>query len=188
MDLGQFVQHYGYAAILIGTFFEGETILVLGALAAHLGYLELAWVIAAAFGGTLAGDQLYFFLGRRHGHEWLNKHPQWRQRTARVLELLHRHHVLLILGFRFLYGIRTVTPFAIGLSKVSTLRFAALNVIAAMIWAITIGVLGYVFGRIFELVIGEVKHYEAQVFATIAVLGTLIWTWHLLRRRRNKPR
>ncbi len=65
MTLEILIRNYGYWAVLVGTFLEGETILVLGGLSAHLGYLKLPWVIAAAFCGTLPGDQLYFFLGRR---------------------------------------------------------------------------------------------------------------------------
>jgi len=60
MDLQSIVENYGYAAILIGTFLEGETILVLAGLAAHQGYLILTWVILAAFAGSLCGDQLFF--------------------------------------------------------------------------------------------------------------------------------
>ncbi len=63
MDLQSIIEHYGYAAILIGTFLEGETILVLAGLAAHQGYLVLSWVISAAFLGSLCGDQLFFIWG-----------------------------------------------------------------------------------------------------------------------------
>ena len=58
-----FIQTYGYWAILIGTFLEGETILVLGGLAAHMGYMDLGGVILAAFAGSLCGDQLFFSWG-----------------------------------------------------------------------------------------------------------------------------
>ena len=60
MDLQSIIENYGYAAILIGTFLEGETILVLAGLAAHQGYLELTGVIFSAFLGSLCGDQLFF--------------------------------------------------------------------------------------------------------------------------------
>jgi membrane protein DedA with SNARE-associated domain len=43
MTLDYIVQTYGYAAIVIGTFFEGETILVVG------GFLHLSGVIVSAF-------------------------------------------------------------------------------------------------------------------------------------------
>jgi len=58
---------YGYPALLVGTFFEAETFLVLAGFAASLGYLEVPWVILVAFAGTMSGDQLFFYLGRRQG-------------------------------------------------------------------------------------------------------------------------
>ena len=67
MSLQWFVEHFGYLAVLIGGFVEGETMVLLGGLAAHRGYLELRTVIAVATTGTLFGNQLYFQLGRTRG-------------------------------------------------------------------------------------------------------------------------
>lgn len=180
-----FIEQYGYVAVLLGTFLEGETILILGGLAAHMGYLDLRWVIMAAFLGTLLGDQLYFFLGRRHGQDWLNKRPHWQKRSKRVLKLMERHQTLLILGFRFLYGLRTITPFVIGMSHVSIRRFILLNIIGALIWAVVIGVSGYLFGNAFELVIGKVKHYEVEMFVIITFVGiTAYLVMHYLVKKK----
>lgn len=175
---------YGYPILIIGTFLEGETVMVLGGVVAHLGYLSLNWVIVCGFGGTLIGDQLYFILGRRRGKTWLAKRPAWQPRTDRVLRIMERHQILLILGFRFLYGLRTVTPFALGMSGVSYLRFTVLNVIGAGVWAISIALAGYYFGRAVEAVIGDIKHYELEFIATIVGIGMLIWLVHVYRRRR----
>ncbi len=57
MSLEHFIATWGYAAPVIGTFFEGETILVLGGFAAHHGYLHLPGVILSAFAGSLAGGR-----------------------------------------------------------------------------------------------------------------------------------
>ena len=109
ISLGGLISTYGYAAIAVGTFFEGETVLVLGGFAAHQGYLNLSWVVISAFAGTLCGDQLYFYLGRSQGTNVLEKRPYWRSKSKRVFNLLHRHQFLVTVGFRFLYGLRTVT-------------------------------------------------------------------------------
>ena len=70
------LEAYGYLAILIGSFIEGETILVPGGVAAQRGYLQLPWVILFAFLGSLSGDQLFFHLGRLHSQQILSKHPR----------------------------------------------------------------------------------------------------------------
>lgn len=171
----QLVTDYGYLAILIGTFLEGEVILVIGGFLAHRGYLELPFVIAVAFTGTLVGDQLYFYLGRTRGRRFIEKRPRWKVGSDRVFRLLERHEVWLILGFRFLYGIRTVTPFALGLSGISPLRYLILNICGAMIWALVVGTLGYYFGYALEIIIGEIKNYELLVIGALIVLAMLAW-------------
>ena len=184
MTIAQVVQEYGYPALFIGTLLEGETILILGGLAAHLGYLSLKWVIVVAFLGTLTGDQLFFLLGRRHGQSLLAKHPVWKPRSARVLAILERHQNILILGFRFVYGLRTITPFAIGISNVSYVRFATLNLIGAATWAVSIGVAGYYFGQALETILGNVKHYEMALAGTIISIASVLWLVRFYRQRR----
>lgn len=185
MSLDTFIATYGYAAVLIGTFFEGETILVLGGIAAHLGYLELPWVIATAFCGTVIGDQLYFFLGRYLGANYLRRIPAWQARAVKVHRLLERHAVPLIVGFRFLYGIRTVTSFVIGTTPVRVPVFMGLNVVGASIWACAVGSLGFVFGEGLQLVIGDIKHYELVIMGCVALTGALVWAISNLRLRRR---
>jgi membrane protein DedA with SNARE-associated domain len=186
MTIESFIDSYGYAAILIGTFLEGETILVLGGFAAHRGYLSLPWVIVAALAGTLFGDQLYFFLGRWHGQKVLAKRPSWKARAARAQNLLERFQKPLILVFRFLYGLRTVTPFVIGMSSVSTVQFVLLNIVGALAWSVLVGTGGYAFGRALEAIIGELKRYELKVFGVIAITGMIIWAIHFCCRKRGK--
>jgi membrane protein DedA with SNARE-associated domain len=183
--LESFLTTYGYPVLIVGAFFEGETVMVLAGVAAHMGYLSLDWVIICGFGGTLFGDQLYFYLGRYHGKATLKKHPRWQTSSKRVFELLHRHQNLLILSFRFLYGIRTVTPFVIGMSEVSYLRFTILNVTGAAIWAIGIALAGYYFGHAVEAVLGDIKKYEVEVMAAIIAVAAVIWIIHFYRTRKQ---
>jgi membrane protein DedA with SNARE-associated domain len=177
---------YGYLAILVGTFFEGETILILAGLASHLGYLYLPWVILVAFIGTLSGDQLFFYLGRRHSQFVLAKYPAWHNRLDKVERLFERYQTLLILGFRFLYGLRTVTPFVLGKSGVSAGYFFLLNSLSALVWSVVIGIGGYLFGNFIKIIIGDIRRYELEVFLGIAIIGGLIWAIYLYRARRIK--
>jgi membrane protein DedA with SNARE-associated domain len=187
MALEQLVSSYGYAAIAIGTFLEGETILILGGFAAHRGYLQLPWVIACAFLGTLFGDQLYFYIGRIKGPQLLARRPAWEGKAARVRALLARHQTWLILGFRFLYGLRTVTPFLLGASNVSPGRFFMLSLLGALAWSSLIGVLGYLFGNALELLLGDIKRYELLAFVALGLAGAAIWAWHLRQKATDRP-
>jgi membrane protein DedA with SNARE-associated domain len=185
MTLAHIIDSYGYAALVIGTFLEGETVLVLGGIAAKLGYLKLPWVIVSAFIGTLAGDQLFFFLGRRHGQALLLKRPQWHRRAQKVRHMLERHRVPVCIGFRFLYGFRTISPFVIGMSRIPAWQFVLLNIIGAAAWATLIGTLGFTFGQGLELLLGDIHHYEKEILGAVSGVGVAVWLfrWALNRKR-----
>jgi len=179
------ISQYGYVAILIGTLLEGETILVLGGFAAHRGLLRLPGVILAAFVGSLMSDQLFFLLGRRHGEALLARRPAWQPAVVRVRGLLNRYNTALILVFRFLYGLRNVTPFALGMSEVSTVRFLVLNAVGAAVWAVAIACLGWSVGEAAAQMLGHLERYERRIGAGIVAVGVGLWIWHHLAARRR---
>lgn len=183
MTLETLIQDYGYWAVLAGTFLEGETVLLLGALAAHLGYMELPYVIAAAFAGAFGGDQLCFFLGRYQGRKILDRWNRWRTRTDWIFDTLHRHHLRLILGGRFLYGMRTVIQVAIGMSGLPPARFVVLNGLSVLAWATAIGLVGYLSGQAVESLAGDVKRNELFLMAAVLAGGGLLASLRLWRGR-----
>ena len=182
MSLEELISAYGYLAVGIGTFLEGETILVLAGYAAHRGLLEFPWVVFWAFLGTLLGDQMYYYIGRLKGNSLLQKHKDWQTKSEKVLALLAQHHILLILGFRFLYGLRTVTPFLIGASGVKPMLFLLLNSVGGLLWALAIGAGGYAFGNALELLLADIESYETRILEILVLVVALIWGAKLLKR------
>lgn len=181
----QFVENYGYWALLIGTFLEGETIVILGGIAAHAGYLEIGWVIACSFTGATFGDQLHFYIGRRWGNSLIGRWPTLKAKMDILQKKIERWHNWIILMFRFWYGLRNATPLALGMSNVKASVFATLNVIGAIIWAVTISMGGYLLGQAMETFIGDVKHYQATLLAGVAVLGLAVWLASLIIRKKK---
>jgi membrane protein DedA with SNARE-associated domain len=185
MNIEALLQTYGYYALFIGTFLEGETILVLAGFLAHQGYLELRWVILLAFLGSLSGDTLVFHLGRWKGRAFLARHPRWDKRAVRVHRALDRYQAYVVLSFRFFYGLRNITPFVIGSSGFSPTRFLLLNATGALIWAVVVGSAGYIFGEAIRLFLADVKKYERLLLLVVALGGCVLWLIHsrMLRKR-----
>ena len=100
MGIETYIIHYGYIVILLGTFFECETLLVLAGFLAHRGYLVFSLVVLFAVAGTFAGDQFYFFIGRKKGMAYLDTHQSWKVKSGRVLKLMQQHQTLVILLLR----------------------------------------------------------------------------------------
>jgi len=182
MSLTALIAAYGYYAVFLGAFIEGETVLVLGGIAAHRGYLDLSWVMATAFAGSWLGDQLYFFLGRRYGQAILERFPVLQPKARQMQRLVERYHAPLILAVRFLYGLRTVGPMVIGMSAVPALQFVVLNALGALIWAVAVAAAGYAFSNALEALMPQIRHYEEYLFIGVLAAGVLVW---LIRRARR---
>ncbi len=173
-----------YLIVLIWTFFEGETIVIIAGVAARDNHPWLPLVILAAFCGGLCGDQLAFFLGRYRGKDFVAKRPWLQRRAEKVYRMLEKHQFWLIMGFRFLYGLRNITPFAIGMSEVRTRRFLLLNATGAAVWATTFALGGYLFGLAMETFLAKHQKPVAIVIMLVAVL--VMWIVRMLRRRKLK--
>lgn len=175
--------NYGYWAILIGTFLEGETILIVAGFLASRGYMNIYWVMAAAFVGSMSGDQLAFWIGRAKGQGFIAKRPKLKKRVAKTLRLFEKHQTIILLGFRFVYGFRNITPFAVGMSNVRAQKFFFLNLVGAFVWALAFGMGGYIFGVALEAVLEKVKRYEMYIFGGMIAVFFLIWLLRFFKKK-----
>lgn len=169
----EFIAEYGYLAIALGTFLEGEVTIVLGILAAQSKLLSPPGVFFAAMAGTIAADQFFFHLGRRRGYRLLARHRHMRRAAAHVRVISRRYQTGLILGFRFLYGLRTVTPLVLGMSRISPVRFAVLDVIGTALWAGAVALLGLAFGALARRYISVFQEYQMLFVAAIVIIAVL---------------
>lgn len=174
MSLDAFLASYGYWAVLAGTLLEGETILVLAGFAAQQGHLWLPQVIVLAFVGGTLGDLFFFWLGRRFGQRPLDWIPGARQRANALVLGLGRYDIALIMGIRFMYGLRIVGPIAMGAAGIRPLRFAVFNALGAAIWAPVVAGAGYLFGSVLARFLGELKYFEEAGLVIIVVLMLVI--------------
>ena len=183
-ELESLVRQYGYWFVFVGSLIEGETAVVLSGLAAHRGYMDLFGVVGVATVGATLGTQVWFHLGRARGRAFLENRPQWREGVERFEALLDRWDVLIILGFRFLYGVRTVGAVAMGTSAVSVGKFTLLNFVGALVWSAAVATGGYFLGKAMEALLGSIASYEAWIFLALLALAAAFWGWRRWRRRR----
>ncbi len=185
MDFPALIDSYGYLAVLVGAFLEGETILALAGLAANRGYLDFLTVVIVAMIAGFAGDQFYFFLGRRRGARILRRFPDACERAYKFDALLSRWHAPLIIAIRFMYGFRILGPIMLGMGRVPAWKFMVYNFIGAAIWAPLIAGIGYVFGSMLESMLHDLKNVEMWAFVAILTLGLASFALHKMRERKS---
>jgi membrane protein DedA with SNARE-associated domain len=186
MDLPGLIDSYGYLAVFVGAFLEGETILALAGLAANRGYLDFLQVVLVAAVAGFLGDQFYFFLGRYKGAKILARFPHAQERAHKFDAMLSRWHAPLIIGIRFMYGFRVLGPIMLGMGRVPSWKFVVYNLIGAAIWAPLIAGIGYVFGTLLESVLEDMKRVELWAFVGLLALGLTGFVVHRLRARREE--
>ena len=180
------LQTHGYWVLALGCLLEGEAVLLMAGFAAHRGYLDARVVLAIAAGAGFTGDQIWFWLGRRHGERLLRRWPGLARRAPQLDRMLVRRHAAAIIGVRFAYGLRVAGPVLMGMSSLPAWRFAGYNALGAMLWAVLIGGLGWGFGEAATHVLGEIGHLEGWLLAALGLGGVLWWALARLRRRAKR--
>ena len=182
MDISAGLAQYGYAFVFVGAMAEGESVLLVAGFAAHRGLLKLPEVMAVAFVASTLGDQVCFYLGRRHGPALLVRFPSLAARIEHLKPMLQRHPNAAVLSVRFLYGLRTAGPIALGMLGIPRWRFALLNLLSAAVWAVTFCLLGYQFGHALQWLLVDLRSGEEGALAA-ALLAAAAWAvWRRLRR------
>lgn len=172
--LPQLIQSYGYLAVFIGTFLEGDIVLVLGGFLAHQRYLHLPLVILTGFSGAIFCDQFFFWLGRIKGKQLLAKMPRWQSKVELINKQLDKHGNWVAVVFRFLFGFRAVTPFVLGNCRIKSSTFVMLNICSALVWATTVSVCGFLFGQVFGLFLQHMRRYELRIILSIIIIGIIV--------------
>ncbi|AJQ74707.1 DedA family protein [Salmonella enterica subsp. enterica serovar Schwarzengrund] len=189
MDINTLITHYGYAALVIGSMAEGETVTLLGGVAAHQGLLKFPLVAAAVALGGMMGDQLLYLLGRCYGGKILRRFPRYHTKIRRAQKMIQRHPYLFVIGTRFMYGFRVVGPLLIGASRLPPKIFLPLNIVGALIWALLFTTLGYLGGEMIAPWLHDLdQHLRHGVWLILAIVLVVGVRWWLKSRGKAEAR
>ena len=166
LDLNHLLATYGYLAVFVGCLLEGETILILGGVAAHQQVLKLLPVIAYASLAGMLGDQLLFWAGRYFGDRLLPRLHKKQAAIDKITTLIHRYPTVSIFSVRFLYGMRLV---------------------GALVWATLFASAGYWAGEFLQRVLGDLKPYRLPIALGVVGVVVAVGLIRHYRSRRKQP-
>jgi undecaprenyl-diphosphatase len=176
------------ASAFLGLVVPGETMVILGGVAAHAGHLSLAAVIAAAVAGAVVGDQVGFVVGRRYGNRFLGRvaaSPHRRGQVDRVLALVRRRGATAVALGRWAAALRALVPGIAGMSGMGRLPFTVANVLGGSLWAVAMAVAGFLAGASYKALESRLGIAADVVLALVVVaIGV---TWWRARRRDEVP-
>jgi membrane protein DedA with SNARE-associated domain len=147
MDVPSLIRDYGYGAVLFASMLEGEMVQVTAGVAARAGLLEWQLALLAGTVGVFLATQTWFLSGHYAGPRILKQRPQLQPGVERARALLDRYGTWLFVGYRFLYGLRTVIPLAIGMSGVHPAKFALIDALSWLAWFAVLSSIGFYLGE-----------------------------------------
>ncbi len=152
-----FLDQYGYLALLVGTFFEGETAILVASSLIYRGLFDFPITILVAFLGSFISDWIYFLIGRLNGKYFLAKRPGLQVKVEPVAKFFRKHQLQILFSYRFLYGFRIIIPLIVGMSGLSPARYLFYSTLTGLMWATLVSTAGYWVGRLLNL---QAKAFE----------------------------
>ncbi len=178
------IAKYGLIVVFLGCALEGDTVAITSGLLAHHQLLPLWPTLAAAWAGGWSADVGIFLLARR-----FRDHPRVLRILAHpVSQGMARRFLgrpaLLAAVFRFLPGMRTVTPVLLATStRLRLALYLPITCLSALVWAVVMVVIGHGIGTLVHRIWGHVDRTE--LLLALPVLLVALFLGHRLWRMRR---
>ncbi len=173
-------------ALFVGFVLPGETVAILGGVAANRGHVPLPAVLAVVIIAAVVGDSVGFEVGRHLGPRILGLRllARYGSRIDDARAFLTRRGGWAVLFGRWIAFFRAVMPALAGTSDMKYRTFLTFNVAGGVLWGTAVVLAGYIAGASYTAVEQALGKDAALIALGLAVVGLLIW--HLRRRRAEK--
>jgi len=161
------IRDWGYIILFLYSFGGGFLALVVAGILAFSGELNIFVVILVAGAANFVGDQFLFTLARKNKAQAKQMMQKHRRKIAMAHLMMRKYGSWVIFLQKYIYGIKTLIPLAMGLTKYDYKKFILFNIFATALWAIFIGMASYMMGDLVYTYIEEFKSYGLAVVAII---------------------
>lgn len=194
--LAPILDHYGYLAIAglllledFGVPAPGETVLIVGAIYAGAGRLDIVLVALLAFAGAVAGDNIGYLIGRLGGRRLVERFGRYvlltPERIDRAEGFFTRYGGGIVVVARFVEGLRQVNGIIAGVSGMPWRRFLAYNALGAALWVGTWVTLGVLAGAHINTIYPLAVRYQMYLAIAVGVIIVALVVRAVLRHRRR---
>ena len=119
-----------------------------------LGKMDITLSIIIATISNFAGDTFLFYLSQINKKEVLKYLKKHRRKIAYTNLLMRRYGWMAVFIQKYIYGVKTLVPIVMGLSKYDFKKFVILNLFASILWGVVVGLGSYFFSSIAREIFG----------------------------------
>lgn len=163
----------------------GETALVLAAILASQGQLQIELVLLIGISSAILGDNIGYLLGRRFGREVLEAGGPLQRRRVMLLRagdrFYDRHGAKAVFFGRWVALVRVAAAWLAGINHMRFRVFFFWNALGGITWGLTFGLAGYFGGHAAEKVLSQVGVWGAVALVVLVLVGLTV---RKLRERR----
>lgn len=170
-DIINSLSTYGYLILFFYSLGGGMVAIIAAGILSYAGKMDLTTSIAVAFFANALGDSLLFYMSKYNKTQMMPYLKQHRRKLALSHILMKKYGDKIIFFQKFVYGIKTLIPIAIGLTKYPQFKFNVLNVISAAIWAMSLGYASFYSG---EALIRFSSYFSTHPWLAPLIVFTLI--------------
>jgi membrane protein DedA with SNARE-associated domain len=191
------LDHFGYLAVVglvliedFGVPVPGETVLILAAVYAGTGRLNVVLVGLLGFVGAVLGDNIGFAIGHFGGRPLVQRYGRYifltPERIDRATGFFDRHGGWIIIVARFIEGLRQANGIIAGISGIHWAKFLAFNAIGAALWVTVWTCVGYFSGNHINTIYHTATRYSTYVAIAFGVLLVAYIARRVVRVRRGR--
>ncbi|EMH36422.1 SNARE-like domain protein [Helicobacter pylori GAM80Ai] len=178
-------KEWGYLILFLYSLGGGYVgIVIASILSATTHALDIKITILVAFLGNMVGSGALVVFARYQKREFLKYFHKHRRKLALASLWVKRYAFLMIFVNKYLYGVKSVVPLAIGFSKYPLKRFLWLNVLSSFLWALIVGSVSFQASDWVKTLYERLSHYTSFFVISFALIALLIW--FLLKRYSRK--
>ena len=174
-------------SLLVGLVIPGNVVVMLAGLYAGVGDLNIAWIVAIAFIGSLLGDNLGYLIGLKLGRPLIDKHGDFMRMGARVSLVetyFDKYGGATILIARFVTFLGALVCPVAGMSMMNFRRFLYYELLGSLLWAMAFGLLGYFCGLNRDLIIKVFNYVGNTLLIIVLAIAAVAYVVHVIRERK----
>ena len=186
--LGLFVLMASGSSLMLGLFIPGDAInFVAGLLASQNIFPHLSIVIIVLIAGSVVGDSIGYFFGRKFGERVLNRftndshHAKMIRKTRKFLE---KNGTKTIALSRFIPTMGTFMPFMSGALKIKFRTFLAYDIPGITFWVTSLALIGFYLGSRFP----HIYRYFIYIIFAIVLIPAIPQIFHYLKKKIERKR
>ncbi len=178
---------YGYIILFAYSLGGGMVAIIAAGILSYTGKMDLHTSIAVAFVANALGDSMLFYISRYNKAQIMPYVKKHKRKLALSHVLMKKHGDKIIFFQKFVYGIKTLIPIGIGMTKYPILKFNILNIISAFLWAVILGYASYSAGETLSDASGYLSSHPWIVPLILgSLLGSIWYYFKVMTTKKSK--